>query len=588
MAEIKIEMNRDVLTFDDGTTYNLGYWLVKRPYENNLPVDNIINKGDSNLTTNVLCFVDINGNFYGFDGVKTDVNGNKYECNANSKSITITGAGGGVYTWNLTNNQFAFITKSPITTGEVFYVEGDYYIKIATFYQFDSGSTYRYSRYLLNQTFADAEQSAVTIYDQFDDASHYQEYITIISDVKDDSGFYMAATVCKYDAHGYTGTFTANVMDFASSGSSARIKDVVTGYDQVELTENDDPYADGGSSTPGGGNGSFDRSSDPIPMPDLPILSAIDTGFVSLWRPSAGELVNLYQYMWSSAFDLESLKKIFANPIDAIMGFGIIPLNPAVGTPKNLKIGNISTGVNITPITAQYYQVDCGTLYLDNFFDTYLEFEPYSSLEIFLPFCGCMSLSSDDFYRRKKEYPGGGKIQVAYNIDILSGSCVACIRCYDANGHTTTTYEFNGNMLTQIPITGNDFTGLYNAVLGLAGSVVNGVAHAATGNAAGVLGDVVNAAHNVTSAKPSVNRSGTIGGSYGLLATRKPFLIRNIPREAAAFAQNLYKGYPSHVTKGIASLSDYTEFEVVYLHNVPATDPELKEIEVLLKTGVIL
>lgn len=350
----------------------------------------------------------------------------------------------------------------------------------------------------------------------------------------------------------------------------------------------DDPYQPGGTTTPGGGQGSFDRSSDPIDVPALPLLSAIDTGFVSLWRPSSTELLNLYNYMWSSAFDLESFKKIFANPIDAIMGFGIIPLNPVTGTARALKIGNINTGVNVTPVTEQYYQVDCGTLYLDNYFDTYLEFEPYSTLEIFLPFCGCMQLSADDFYRRKKEYPGGGKINVKYNVDILSGSCVAFISCYDANGATTMTYEFNGNLLTQIPITGNDFSGLYNAVLGIAGNVVSGVAHAATGNAAGILGDVVNAAHNVTSAKPSINRSGTIGGSYGLLANRKPFLIRNIPREAVAWAQNTFQGYPSHITTVIRSINGYTEFEKVYTDNIPASDNELKEIVQILETGVIL
>jgi len=363
----------------------------------------------------------------------------------------------------------------------------------------------------------------------------------------------------------------------------------ITGANLPEpVVDPDDPYQPGGTTTPGGGQGSFDRSSDPIDVPGMPSLSAIDTGFVSLWRPSTTELINLHNYMWSNAFDLESFKKIFANPIDAIMGFGIIPLNPVTGAERTLKIGNIDTGVNVTPITEQYYQVDCGTLYLDNYFDTYLEFEPYSTLEIFLPFCGCMQLSADDFYRRKKEYPGGGKINVKYNVDILSGSCVAFISCYDANGATTMTYEFSGNLLTQIPITGNDFSGLYNAVLGIAGNVVSGVAHAATGNAAGILGDVVNAAHNVTSAKPSINRSGTIGGSYGLLANRKPFLIRNIPREAAAWAQNTFQGYPSHITTAIKSINGYTEFEKVYTDNIPASDNELKEIVQILETGVIL
>lgn len=523
-----------------------------------------------------ICVKDSNNQkIAGFTGVKTDVRG--YTWDFELYGLTISYNEQVIFSYTLPNNANAYT---------LIYDPTDHLYKIAVF------NFPHYEDSSASKTFQGVNGIAgggvaPTVYnDYFKDAQTFFDagasrgfFIDIVSNNENDfiSRPYVLACHIGYQSQPNVSTWT----DYIS------LPAINADLPEPELNP-EDPYQPGGSTTPGGGDGSFNKSSDPINMPSIPSLAVINTGFVSLWRPSDTELVALHSYLWSGAFDPDSLKKIFANPIDAIMGFGIIPLNPVIGSPRSLKIGNIDTGVNITPITQQYYQVDCGTLYLENYFNTYLEFEPYSTLEIFLPFCGCMQLSADDFYRRKKEYPGGGAIQVKYNVDILSGSCVACIRCYDANGHMTTTYEFNGNLLTQIPITGNDFSGLYNAVLGIAGNVVSGVAHAATGNAAGILGDVVNAAHNVTSAKPSINRSGTIGGSYGLLANRKPFLIRNIPREAVAWAQNTFQGYPSHITTAINSISGYTEFEKVYTDNIPASDNELKEIVQILETGVIL
>lgn len=588
-TELKITGNRDELRFNDGSVYNLGYWVCTDPNEAG-NIQNVITNSQSLLTTNAFAYLDQQGNYHGLDGVKTDINGNIYEGSPSGKWVKITGVNGGSHTFQLDSTyNCLYMTKAPVDFNWGDIHTGDYLIRHGSFGGAnEEADRYRYSLYRNGLTFDECIETADVIYHQFDNKKLV--WITIFSDAINKSGFVPCATVCKVDQRDYHyGSVNENPMSVSMGGYAfQKLSTLVSGYIPVEDTENTDPYSDGGSTYPGGGGGSFDTSSDPVSIPDLPTLSALNTGFVSLWRPSSLELANLYNYLWSSAFDLESFKKIFANPIDALMGFGIIPLNPVVSTPRSLKIGNISTDVNLTPITQQYYQLDCGTLYLENFFNTYLEFEPYSTLEIFLPFCGCMPLSSDDFYRRKEEYRNGGKINVTYNIDILSGSCVAFLSCYDAKGHTTMTYEFNGNVLTQIPITGNDFTGLYNAVLGIAGNVVSGVAHAATGNAAGILGDVVNAAHNVTSAKPSINRSGTIGGSYGLLANRKPFLIRNIPREAVAWAQNTFQGYPSHITTVIRSINGYTEFEKVYTDNIPASDNELKEIVQILETGVIL
>ena len=74
----------------------------------------------------------------------------------------------------------------------------------------------------------------------------------------------------------------------------------------------EDPYADGGYSGGGGGGGTYDFTGDELPFTggsDL-VLDGTDTGFFTLYRPSALELQNLAGYLWSNNFDLDQFKKL--------------------------------------------------------------------------------------------------------------------------------------------------------------------------------------------------------------------------------------------------------------------------------------
>lgn len=588
MSSLYIEDNRKVITFTDGTVYNLGYWIVKRPYEGGTVPDNIITNGESLLTVNAIACLDNNGVYHGLDGEKIDNNGNKYEGNPAGKWVKITGVNGGSYTVQLSNTVKAVtLAVAPVDfpNSQDNIKAGDVIINFGGYYNRTTTTVYASSSFNENSAdIGELTEWADVYYHNADNTDRKKIYITVFGNVINNNGFLDVAAVSKYDAGSYTDIISANVLEQSLAIRATRkLSVLISGYEQPVDQNDDDPYGPGGYSYPGGGNGTFDRSGDAIPVPGLPTLSALNTGFVTIWTPTASQLRELYNYMWSNAFDLESLKKLFANPIDCILGFGIIPLIPTVSGVDTIRVGNISTGVNASKVSAQYYKIDCGTLYLKEIFGSYLDYEPYTELDLFLPFIGCVKVSADDFIKTNT-----GKLSISYNVDILNGACIAFLSGYDAENNTTVSYEYNGNVLTQLPITGNDFRNMYSSILGIAGNIASGAAHIATGNAAGVLNDVTNAAHNVMSAKPTVQRAGSLSSTGGLLANRKPFFIRNIPQNATATMQNLYSGYPSHMTRGVVSQKDYTEFEVVYLHNVPATDPELKEIEEILKTGVIL
>lgn len=335
---------------------------------------------------------------------------------------------------------------------------------------------------------------------------------------------------------------------------------------------NTDPYAPAGSSWYGGGNGNFDISTDNIGVPGLPEVSASDTGFITLFNPSLAQMKNLAQYMWSGLFDIDAFRKIFADPMDCILGLSLVPVDVPSGGSTTVMVGNISTGISMTKASSQYVEVSCGSVDVDEFWGSYLDYEPYTKAEIYLPYVGTHAISIDDIM--------GKTVSVTYHVDILSGACI----CYVSAGGSVL-YSFMGQCGASIPITGNDWTNVINGALSIAGSIGSMVA---TGGANAPTQAVNIASTAVNSLKPSIEKSGSLSGAGGLMAIQTPYLIITRPRQAIPQRQNAFMGYPSFVTEFLRDVSGYTEIESIHLEGIPATGAELSEIETILKGGVIL
>lgn len=341
-------------------------------------------------------------------------------------------------------------------------------------------------------------------------------------------------------------------------------------------TPREDPYEQGGESEEGGGEGDFDTFSDEIPIPELPNLTVDNTGFISLYSPSIAQLKSLASYLWASTgLDLETFKRIFTDPISTILGLTIVPVVPPTGASNNVVLGNVDTGVSMPRVSNQYVQFDCGTLNVNEFWGGYLDYSPYTSLEIYLPFIGTKPLNIDDVM--------GHTIHVVYNIDLLSGACCAIIE-----SARRVLYQFIGQCSCSVPVTGRDMTNLINGILSVVGAGAG--TFVATGGNPGLSGaSAIGAlASNVTKSKPKVEKSGSMGSMGGMLGVRRPYLIITRPRQALPSAQNRYTGYPSFITCVLSELVGYTEVYKVHLGDIPATDAEKAEIETLLMNGVIL
>lgn len=332
-----------------------------------------------------------------------------------------------------------------------------------------------------------------------------------------------------------------------------------------------DPYEEGGDSGEGGGDGTFSEEGEDVEIPELPELTAVSTGFIKLYHPSLSQLNSLSTYMWGANFDITLFKRLFADPMDCILGLSIVPVSVPSGSTETVNIGNISTGISMPRAGSQYVTVDCGSVNVAEFWGSFLDYEPYTKAEIYLPYIGTHPISVDDIM--------GKTVSVVYHVDILSGACVAYISCGG-----TVLYNFIGHCSSSIPVTSRDWTNVINGVMNIAGAIGTMVA---TGGASAPMQIPGMAANAVNAIKPNIEKSGAMGGTGGLMAVQKPYLILTRPRQAHPAQQWKYTGYPSFITSSLDNIGGYTEIEAIHLENINALDEELTEIERLLKEGVI-
>lgn len=355
-----------------------------------------------------------------------------------------------------------------------------------------------------------------------------------------------------------------------------------------------DPYNGAGDSTTGGGGGTFDGTSDPVAVPSLPSVGATDSGFITLFSPTIAQLKALAEYMWiNPLFDIETgFKKLFSDPMDCILGLSVVPVTVPTAGAQNVNIGNLVTSVTMNVASQQYIEVDCGSIdFSSPYFGSYLDYEPYTKMSLFVPYSGIHSVCADDII--------GKTVQLVYHIDILTGSLVAFLKCGNS-----VLYEFNGACASNIPVNSINYASTIENAIRIAVNIGTTVATAGAAAPATTAATATTTARNIAtginlagstaegalSLKPNIDRAGSLGGTTGLMGNQIPYFIITRPRLCKPKNQNKYKGYPSFIECIIGDLEGkgYTEFDTVILKNSYLTDSEKDELIGILKEGVFL
>ena len=309
------------------------------------------------------------------------------------------------------------------------------------------------------------------------------------------------------------------------------------------------------------------------PKPFVPANPVSESGFVSLYSPSLSELKSFSSWLWSTDFS-NSIKKLFQDPMNAIIGLHMIYTEPVIGERKNIIVGYVDSNVNTRTVANQYKKIDCGSIAVREYYGDSRDYD-FTKISIYLPFLGIQQLNAKDLI--------GGSINVTATVDVLTGTILYNLNI-TKNGVTQTLYTFSGNCAVQLPISSGSYASILANTIGL---VAGGVATFATGGAAApVL--IGAAAQAVTGTRANVAASNTIGSNAGAMGIKKPYLILNRQNSYNATAYNNIQGYPSNINVKLSNCSGFTRVKECHLDGIPATDEELEEISTLLKQGVIL
>lgn len=301
------------------------------------------------------------------------------------------------------------------------------------------------------------------------------------------------------------------------------------------------------NTTPAGGMGARNNFSADVPMPGADGLSGLnyfatgDNAGIHMYKVTAANWGKLSLKLWETnwvrklAQDLKGLWqgaiKTPAEYIISAVKIGLPVTIPGAGsTETNIYIGPIQyfSAVDAdnpkgVEIATRYAETDIYEFDIKPYSDTYLDFSPYTKIEVHVPYCGTAQISADACMR--------GKIQIKYIVDLVTGGCCAIIRTIDQFGNSKIFSVLSGQCGLSIPFNTNETT--LDKIVGSIGSIGVGVASGnpmAVFSGGGTLLDTV-----APFGGGKVTGLSTAGGAAAVLGDRALYVAVYHPQDITGF-----------------------------------------------------
>lgn len=307
----------------------------------------------------------------------------------------------------------------------------------------------------------------------------------------------------------------------------------------------------------------------------------------ALTKTNVGDLLHELE----TATFLDNLQLLFNEPIENIVSLIMFPFDVTSFSTAWQTGGNDHIIINVVTMntTAEYLGdismplVDLGSLNILRYYDNFLDYAPYTKLEIYLPYIGFETLDVDLVM--------GKTINVKYAIDLYTGKCTAYVSVVDGNDEVVILIR-DGQCGMPIQIAGGSGGELSRNMLKAGLGIVGGLPTAGNNGFAGGSGFVTGSlSSTIEAGKHNIHKGGHTEALNAFYAPQKCYVIRTAPVDAepTTYAHNV--GYPSGKTATLGDLTGFTVVDTVHVEGAgftSATEEERAEIERLLKTGVIL
>lgn len=297
---------------------------------------------------------------------------------------------------------------------------------------------------------------------------------------------------------------------------------------------------------------------------------------------SAG-IKSLSNYLWNSDETIfneivKGLSLMGGNPIDGLIDLRLYPFNvvnkTTGGASKSIVVGRTDTKVNGIEINDYNAVLDLGYCTFYPYFGNFLDYEPFTTASIYIPYVGIVPISTADFM--------GQTISCKMVVDITTGSCTAIVFANDI----PIIYK-NGNIGVEIPMTGSNSSVYASRIMG---GLTSGAADVALGAASKSVGQVVSGVGSIVDSALSVNNTmyNTAGSSSPACGLWQPqncyFIIqRPVPIVPENYGHTV--GYACNYQAKISECSGYTQTYNVDVSSINAPESEKNAIAGILNSG---
>ena len=297
--------------------------------------------------------------------------------------------------------------------------------------------------------------------------------------------------------------------------------------------------------------------------------------FNTLYIMSKEQLKTLGETLWSGSI-FDNFELLNNSPLENIISCKLYPFTLTGGAQSTIKIGNVQFSATGYKYNSAIASINCGSVFIGNYFNNFLDREPFTKLTIYLPFIGYKDLNVEQYI--------GKTLSVKYNVDLITGTCEAVI-C----ANTTVCNIYNGTIGIDIPISASNRAQIEN------GFINSLIKSAISGNISNAITSTIDMAMCKNSYSTDGNPTpcaSLYNPLYCYCIIDRPTAIGSKPTEKSAFIpsqsfRHTY-GMKCNLQLQLKYLQGYTKISKIDLSSLKCSEYEKEEIKRILNGGIYI